>query len=147
MSGYDTQYGRGNDRFITRIEHRHAQVVDRLLGTGGDQDLRALIGERIVALELGDDRVLELIDPIDVRVAGKAPLDRLDAGLSDVRGGIEIRLSGPKTDNVLALGPQARGARCDRKCGRGFYALNASGYRHSHLNFLWFASNPAARLY
>src|SRR5204863_4702254 len=103
-----------------------------LLGTGGDQDLRALVGERVVAPEFGDDRVLELIDPLDVGIAGEAPLDRILARLRDVGGRVEVGLARAQADHVLALLPQARGPGGYGERWRGFDALDASRDRQGH---------------
>ena len=70
----------------------------------------ALVGDAVVALELRDDRVLELGDAVDGRVAREALADGVDAGVRDVRGRVEIRLAGAQADDVLALGLQLRGA-------------------------------------
>ena len=117
---------RRDDGFITRIEHGHAEVVDSLLGARAHENLVALVGDLIVALELRDDGVLQLDDAVDVRVTREALADRLDAGFGDVRGRIEVRLAGAQADDVLALGFQFRGARGDCESGRGLDALNAS---------------------
>src|SRR5262249_43436418 len=118
--------GRGDDRLIARIEHRHAEVEERLLGPGGHQDLRALVAEGVVALELRDDGVLQLIDPLDVRVAREATADRVDAGLTDVCRRVEIGLSGPQTDDVLALRLEAGSTGGYRERWRGAGALEAA---------------------
>ena len=75
---------------------------------------------------LRDDRVLQLVDPVDVRVAREAALDRVDARLRDVRGRIEVRLAGAEADHVLAFRLQAGGTGGDGERGRGLDALDAS---------------------
>jgi hypothetical protein len=124
--------GRGDDGFVARIEHRHAEVEDGLLGARGHEDLRPLVGDGVVALELRDDRVLELVDALDVGVAREAALDRLDAGRGDVRRRVEIGLTGAEADDILALGLQARGQRGDGEGGRGLDALGAAGDGWAH---------------
>ena len=116
----------GNDGFITRVEHGHAEVVDSLLGARAHQNLVALVADLIVALELRDDRVLELDDAVDVRVTREAFADRLDTRVGNVRGRIEVRFAGAEPDDVFALGFQFRGARGDCESGRRLDALNAS---------------------
>ena len=84
--GVGDPVGRRDDCLVARVEHRHAQVVDGLLRAGGDQDLAALVLERIVAAELADDGVFQLVDAVHIGVACEAAADRIDAGLRDVRG-------------------------------------------------------------
>jgi hypothetical protein len=64
-----------------------------------------------------------------------------------VRRGIEIRLAGAEADHVLPLGFELGRAGGYGQRGGGFDALDAAGYGHSHLNFLWFASIHNAQLY
>src|SRR6185436_16516394 len=90
------------------------------------QDLVALVGNLVVALELRNDRVLELDDAVDVRVTREALADRVDTRVRDVDRRVEVRLAGTQADDVLALGLQFRGARGDGESGRGLDALNAS---------------------
>ena len=117
---------RGNDGFITRVEHGHAEVVDSLLGARADQNLVALVADLIVALELRDDGVFELDDAVDVGVTREALADRLDTRVGNVRGCVEVRFAGAEPDDVLAFGFQFRGARGDGEGGRRLDALNAS---------------------
>src|SRR5207247_8896669 len=105
---------------------RRSSDLEDLLGARGDQDLRALVGESVIALEFRDDRVLELIGPLDVGIAGEAALDRILARLRDVRGGVEVRLARGQADHVLALLPQTCGSGAHGERRRGFDALDAS---------------------
>src|SRR6185436_13620230 len=105
--------GRRDDRFVARVEQRTTKVEDGLLGTARDEDLRALVLEAVVAAELGDDRILELVRALNGRVAREPAADRSDAGILDVHRGVEIRLAGAEPDDVLALGLETRGARGD----------------------------------
>src|SRR5205814_2168691 len=98
----------------------------------GDQDLRALVGERVVAPEFRDDRVLELVGPLDVGITGEPALDRVLAGLRNVRGGVEVRLARAQADHVLALLPQPRSPGGYGQCRRAFYALDAARDRQGH---------------
>src|SRR2546430_14041928 len=116
----------GNDYLVAGIAPGHREVVEDLLGAGGDEDLRALVGEGVVAPELGDDRILELIGPLAVGIAGEATLDRILARLRNVRGGVEVRLARAQADHVLALLPQPRSPGGYGERRRGFDALEAS---------------------
>jgi len=48
---------------IARIEQRGAQIETGLFGAGGHQNLAALVGQAVLALEFRDDGVLELRVP------------------------------------------------------------------------------------
>ena len=48
--------GRGEDHLVARIERRNEGVVQHLLAAGADGDLRRLVVEAVLALELLDDR-------------------------------------------------------------------------------------------
>ena len=117
---------------VARIEQGHAEVVDRLLRAGGDQDLRAVVGQSVVPLELRDDRVLEFRDPAHIRIAREAGAHGGDAGIGDMHRRIEIRLTRAKADDVLALGLQFRGARGDGEGGGRLDALDAAGDGYVH---------------
>ena len=93
--------GRRDHDLVARIERRHQRVVEHLLAAGADADLRGLVVEAVLTLELGDDRRLEFRDAVDIGVFRRAPaLDRLDRGRLDVVGRVEIRLAGAEPDHV-----------------------------------------------
>src|SRR6185437_9035597 len=115
-----------NDRLIARVEHGHAEVVDRLLRTRGHEDLVALVANAVVAFELRDDRIPQLVDALDRGVAREAALDRIDPGLRDVAWRVEVRLTGPETDDIVSFGLQAGGAGGNGERGGGLDALDAS---------------------
>jgi hypothetical protein len=96
-----------------------------LLGAAGDEDLIALIFEAIVAAELADDGVLDLVCAVNICVTCMAATDGGDAGLANIRGRVEIGLAGTEADNVLAFGLEPCRARRDGERGRGLDALNA----------------------
>jgi hypothetical protein len=119
--------GRGDDDLVARIDHGHAQVEQRLLGAGGDQDLVALVGEAIVALELGDDRVFEFRHAVGIGVAREAALDGGDSGRTDVGRRVEVGFSHRQADHVLAFALQLRGAGGHGKRGGGLDGGEAVG--------------------
>jgi hypothetical protein len=123
---------RRDHHLVARVDHRHEQVVDRLLGAGRHQDLRARVGDTVVALELGDDGVLEFRDALDRGVAREPVLDRRDAGLGDVRRGVEIRLTDPQPDDVVAFGFQFGDATRQGHGRRRLDALDALGELDGH---------------
>jgi hypothetical protein len=88
--------------------------------------LRTVVLDTVVALKLRADCVLQLVDPIDVRVAREAILDGIDTRLLNVHRCVEIRFAGPQSDHVLTFGLEASGAGGDGKRGRGLDALDAS---------------------
>ena len=94
---------RRDDHFIAGVQRRHERVVQHLLAAGANGDLARLVVEPVLALELLDDRVLELGDAVDVRVfRSLSAFDRLDRRLLDVVGRVKIRLAGTKADHVAA---------------------------------------------
>ena len=88
--------GRGDDHLVARVQDRLGQVVEALLAAAGDQDLVRLVLEAVVALELGDDGLLELRRAVHRRVLGEAVVDGRDGGLLDVIRGVEVRLPGAR---------------------------------------------------
>ena len=116
---------RRDDGLVAGVEQGTAQVEDGLLGAARHEDLRARVLESVVAAELGDDRVLELVRALDCRVARVTAADRGDAGVLDVHGRVEVRLAGAEADDVLALGLEARGAAGDGERRRRLDALDA----------------------
>ena len=83
----------------------------------------------VVACELGNDGVFELVDAIHIRVACEPALDRFDTGVADVCGRVEVGLTGTESDDIFALGFEACGAGGDGECGRWLDALDASRNR------------------
>ena len=95
--------GRRDDHLVARIERRHQRIVEHLLAAGADDDLRRLVVELVLALELARDRGLQLGNAVDGGVLRRlAVADRLDGRFFDVVGRVEIRLAGAKPDDVAA---------------------------------------------
>ena len=96
--------GRRDDHLVAGIERRHQRVVEHLLAAGADDDLRRLVVEAVLALELARrPRAFSSGMPSTARVLrGPAALDRLDRRLLDVVGRVEIRLAGAEPDHVAA---------------------------------------------
>ena len=86
--------GRRDDHLVARVERRQQRIVEHLLAARADGDLRRLVAHAVLALELLDDRALELGDAVDRGIFGLAALDRLDRRLLDVVGRVEIGLAG-----------------------------------------------------
>ena len=123
--GVGNPVGRGDDALVARIQDRGADVETSLLGAGRDDDLRTLIAQAVVALELGDDRVLEFGSAVDRGIARDALSNRIDARVGDICRCVEVGLAGAEADYVMTLRLELGGAGGDRECGRGFDLLNA----------------------
>ena len=82
--------GSRDDDFISRIYRRQQGIEKNLLSAGSHRDLRDLVVELVLALELVDDRLLELRDTIDIGVLRLAFADRHDRRFLDVVGRVEI---------------------------------------------------------
>ena len=95
--------GRRDDHFVAGIERREQRVEQHLLAAGADDDLRRLVGQLVLALELARDRGLQFGNAVDGGVFRRlAVADRLDGRLFDVVGRVEIRLAGAKPDDIAA---------------------------------------------
>src|SRR5581483_11424511 len=101
--------GRRDHGLIVSVEHRHAEIEDRLLGARAHQDLRALVLDAVVAGELRRNGVLELVDALDVRIARESAANGVDTRLRDGHRGIEVGLACPEADHILALCLEAGG--------------------------------------
>ena len=130
---------RRDDHLVARIERRHEGVVEHLLAAGADGDLRGLVVEAVLALELARDRLLQLGEPVDRGVLRRlAALDRLDRGLLDVVGRVEIRLAGAEPDDVAARRFQRARFVRHRDRRRRLDALELVGEEGHRLSpFLW----------
>ena len=85
--------GRRDDDLITRRQRGHEGVVQHLLAAGADGNLFGCIRQAILALELGNDRFLQLGGAIDSGVFGVTGPDRLDRGLFHIVRCIEVRFA------------------------------------------------------
>jgi hypothetical protein len=111
--------GRRDDHLVAGIDGRHQRVVEHLLAAGADDDLVRLVGQAVLPLELGDDRLLQFGNAVDGGVLGLAGLDRVDRRQLDVGGRVEIRLARAEADNIAPRRFQlARFIRDRNRCGR-----------------------------
>ena len=102
--------GRRDDHLVAGIDGGHQRVEQHLLAAGADRDLRGLVVQPVLALELGADRLLELGNAVDRRCTWSCRrLDRLDRGVLDVVRRVEVRLARRQPDDVAALGLQRHG--------------------------------------
>ena len=105
--------GGGHEHLVARIEQHGADVVEGVLGADRDDDLRRLVVQVVVALELGADRGPQLGDTGGVRVLGPALGERPDRRRLHPLGGIEVGLAGAEGEDVDALGPHRPGPGSD----------------------------------
>src|SRR5439155_9057014 len=112
---------------VARAQRGDERVIELLLPAIADGDLRGLVIELVLALELAADRALQLDAPVEHRIARLAALDRGDPGLADVGRGVEIRLALRQRDDVAPGRFQLGGERGDRHRRRGLYASESVG--------------------
>src|SRR5688572_29346814 len=89
-----------------------------MFSAGGNDDLRGLVGDVVVALEFVRDRLAQFGNAAAGSVFGEAFVERFDGGFLDVERGIEIRLARAETDHVLSLGFHLLGLRIDGQSER-----------------------------
>jgi hypothetical protein len=87
------------DAGVQRGEHG---VEDDLLAARGDDSLRRLVVEPVVALHLGRDRLAQGRRAGHGGVLGVVGVDRLDCRFLDVVGRREVGLAGGQADHVFA---------------------------------------------
>ena len=90
-------------------------------------DLAGRVGEVVLALELGADRLLQLRDAIGGRVFGLAIANRLDGGVLDIVRRVKVRLARAKTNHVMSGPFQLIGLGGDGDGGRWLYAVEGIG--------------------
>ncbi len=127
MSGYDTQYGAGMMTSSPGLITACTRLKKLCLPPQETRICLARVVQPVVALELGDDRLLQAGRAVDRGVFGEAPVDRGDRRVLDVLRRVEIRLAGAEADDVLAFGLERGGAGGDGEGGGGFDGLYAAG--------------------
>src|SRR5262245_7668992 len=95
--------GRRDDHLVAMIDGGHEGIEQHLLATSADGDLGQLVVEPVIALELGDDRLFELGDAVNIGVFDLAAPDCGNRCFLYVRRRVEIRLAGGQADDVAAL--------------------------------------------
>ena len=139
--------GRRDHDLVAGVQRAQQRVVEHLLAAGADRDLRRLVVEAVLALELGADGGLELGDAVDVGVLRLALLEGADGGVLDVVGRVEIGLARRQRDHVPAFRFQlARFRRHPDGLGGG-NAVDAvgekSGWERAHVCLYGFELCPA----
>ena len=119
--------GRRHDDLVAGVQRGDHRVVEHRLAARRDMDLRRLVAQGVVALELGADRLLQLRNAVDGGVLGLAPADRVDGGGLDIVRRVEIRLAGAEPDHVAPRGLQFTRLRRHRDGGGGLDPLEGVG--------------------
>src|SRR5204862_2362921 len=96
-----------------------------LLAAARDEDLLLLVVEAVLARELGDDRLLQRWRSARRGVLGEPLVDGRDGRVLDELRRVEVRLSGPQPDDVVALRFPALRLGGHQKCGGGLDGLEA----------------------
>ena len=96
--------GREHDGLVAGVEHREAEIGDRLLGAVADDDLLGRVLQAVFALELPRDCLAEFDESVDGRVLREALVEGALGSLLDVVGGVEVGLPEAERDDVVALG-------------------------------------------
>jgi hypothetical protein len=126
--------GRRHDDLVARVQGGHHGVEDDRLAAGRDVHLGGLVGQAVLARELGSDGFLELRDAVHRGVLGLALTDGADRGLLDVVGRVEVRLAGAEADDVSTLGLQLPGLLVRGHGGRRLDPGQGDGFeRHGRL--------------
>jgi len=95
-----------------------------LLAAAGDQHLIGLVAQAVVALKLVDNRLLQAGRAVNGGIFGEARVDRLNGGLLDVIGSIEVGFAGSQPDDVFAQRLELFGPGGDGQSGRWLNTLN-----------------------
>src|SRR5207249_1226804 len=93
--------------------------------------LRAPVLERIVAPELGDDRVLQRVGAADRRVLGHPARERVARRRLHVLRRVEVGLAHRQIHDVLTLLSERRRLGRHGERGRRFHGLQTRGYLHA----------------
>ena len=96
--------GGRDDDLVAFLAGGDDDVEAGVLAAAGDDDLRRLVVEAVLALELVGDGLAQLGDAAAGRVFGEAGGERGSGGVLDVLGGVEVRFAGAKADDVFAGG-------------------------------------------
>ncbi len=120
---------RGKENLIPRVDQNLKELEKGMLGAIGGHNLPGRKVEPLVSPELLPNRLLELGDAADGRVLGKAFFQCLDRRVLDGRGGVEVRLSSGKVEDIDSFGLQLPGTRREEQ-GRRRLQKGESGGKH-----------------
>ena len=125
--------GRRNDDLIAWVQQGLGQIVETLFAATGHQHLFGFVIETVLALEFGDNRLLQPRGAVDGGVFGEPVLNRPDGGLFDMLGGVKVRLAGTQSNDVLAGGAHGGGTGGYRQGRRGLDGSNTVGKSLVHV--------------
>ena len=111
--------GRGDDDLVALFAGGEDDVEAGMLAAAGDDDLRGLVGEAVLALVLVGDGRAQLGNAGGGGVFGEAGGQGLGAGVFDVLRGVEVRLAGAEADDVQAVGLHLLGLGVNGQGERG----------------------------
>jgi len=130
--GVGDPVGGGHDDLVAGVQGGDQGVEDDRLAARRDVDLRHVIVQTVLTRELGHDGLLQLGHAVGVGVFGLAAMDRVDRGLFDVLGRVEVRLAGAEADHVSALGFELPGLGGHGDGGRGLDAGEGGRLQAGH---------------
>ena len=116
---------RRHDHFIAGVQHRLHQIIDGMLRSAGDNNLRASISQPIITLELRNNRIFEGHSTAGRRIFRVAPCQCRDGGIFDILRRVEVGFTRPEADDILALRFEGVGFGRDRQ-RRGRRGLNGA---------------------
>ena len=119
-----------HEHLVARIQEGDDHVEERVLGAARDQDVRRLVVEAVVALELAADGGPQLRHAADLGVLRVALPHRLDRRVLDPLGRVEVRLTRAERDHVDAATAQLTGLRLHgerRRWGKRLQAIGQHG--------------------
>ena len=111
--------GGGDDDFVALFAGGEDDVEAGVFAAAGDDDLRGLVGEAVLALVFVGDGCAQFGDAGGGGVFGEAGGQRLGAGVFDVLRGVEVRLAGAEADDVQAVGLHLLGLGVNGQSERG----------------------------
>ncbi len=130
----------GDEDLVARIDGSEDGVEAGVLGAAGDDDLRGLVAQAVVGLELFGDGGTQFGNAGGRSVLGEAGVEGAHGGGLDVLGCVKIGFAGAETDHVEALGLHGLGAGIDRQGGGGGEVTGAFCGFEGHKVFPWFGS-------
>ena len=116
---------RGDEYLVAFVPQHLCQVVEGMLGAAGNDDLPAFVGQSVVALEFGDDGILQRVGAADERVICVIILNGADGGLFDRLRRGKIRFAGAEADDIDPLLFQSLSLGGDGQCHRRLNFLDA----------------------
>ena len=93
--GIGDPVGSRHDDLVAGVQGRDQGVEDDRLAARGDVDLRHVVGQAVLAGELGHDGLLQFGHAVGVGIFGLAAVNGVDGGLFDILRRVEVRLAGP----------------------------------------------------